>query len=561
MTRLYVHYSWFIFLILLTLLSFCISLYISFTSSSIFFSFPLFNIVNIDLSVSFFFDFISIWFFSIVLFISITIIIYSFFYISPYSKSVYFLWLTILFVLSILIVISINNLIFIILGWDGLGLVSFFLIVFYQNQTSLTSGYFTLLINRIGDSFFLVSIIFFIYYRSDLDTFCFYYPSLFRILFLVITFITKRALFPFSPWLPAAIAAPTPISALVHSSTLVTAGLFLMIRFSYFIYSSPYICSFLRVICLFTSFYAGINTIFEKDLKKLIALSTLRHLGFIGFSFSLGLIYFAFFHILTHALFKSLLFITIGDIIININHSQDIRYLSLGNVYTPFSSLVIMVSLLNLLGLPTLSGYFSKDLVLESFNYSNSSFFLYIILFTNVFFTYYYTYQLFYFSFQSNKLVPYQQFHNQSKLHCLLIIILSLFSICFGTFYINSIYSSILFLCVPISLKFLPLLINISFFFFLVIFIYLFRSNNLFLNYYFSTIIFITPLIKTVVSNFFLSRSFILNKRLESGLFNYILNIYPSLLSSFISSQNITITLLHPLKLILFIIPLFFLFY
>lgn len=142
----------------------------------------------------------------------------------------------------------------------------------------------------------------------------------------------------------------------------------------------------LIVVRVFTSFYAGLNTIFEKDLKKLIALSTLSHLGFIGLSFSSGLLYLAFFHMLTHALFKSLLFMTIGDIMINISHSQDIRYLSKGYCYSPFSSFVMNVSLFNLLGLPTLRGYFSKDFVLEGLNYSNISFIIYIIILINVFF-------------------------------------------------------------------------------------------------------------------------------------------------------------------------------
>ena len=132
-----------------------------------------------------------------------------------------------------------------------------------------------------------------------------------------------------------AMAAPTPISALVHSSTLVTSGLYLMMRFSLYLYGSSSIMIIMVVLCLFTSFYAGINTLFERDLKKLIALSTLSHLGFIGLSFSLGLLHLAYFHMLTHALFKSLLFMTIGDIMINLSHSQDIRYLSSGpaNLY------------------------------------------------------------------------------------------------------------------------------------------------------------------------------------------------------------------------------------
>ena len=552
MTSLYFHLSWFTFLLSITLFCFIISFYISWTSSSIYFSFLLFDLPNVDLRVSFFFDFISIWFFSIVLLISTIIIVYSFFYIAPYSKSIYFLWLTILFVVSILIVIRINNLVFLILGWDGLGLISFFLIVFYQNQRSLTSGYFTLLINRIGDSFFLVSIMLFSYYSFDFTSFSYVAPSLYTLCFLIITFITKRALFPFSPWLPAAIAAPTPISALVHSSTLVTAGLFLIMRFSYLLYSSSTLCSFLTVTCLFTSFYAGLNTIFEKDLKKLIALSTLSHLGFIGFSFSLGLLNFAFFHILTHALFKSLLFITIGDIIININHSQDIRYLSSGSNYTPFSSFIMIVSLLNLLGLPTLRGFFSKDLVLERFNYSNSSLLLCLVIFLNVFFTYYYTYQLFFFSFQSNKLSPYQQFHFQSNLHSILILLLSLFSIIFGIIFINIIYSSILFLSVPSLFKFLPFFLNLCFFLILSLFLYLFRSKNLFINSYFSSIMFLTPVIKTTSSNMFLSLAFLINKSLELGFFNFILNSYPSYISKSLSFNIISSTLIHPLKFVLF---------
>jgi len=151
-------------------------------------------------------------------------------------------------------------------------------------------------------------------------------------------------------------------------------------------------------------------------------------------AFSSGLIYLAFFHMLTHALFKSLLFITIGDIIINLNHSQDIRYLSTGMLITPFSCLIIYVSLLNLLGIPNVRGYFSKDLVLEMINYRFRSTVLIFILFCNVLFTYYYTYQLFFYSFQSRKINPYQLFHSPITLHAFLLIIISFFSLVFGFF-------------------------------------------------------------------------------------------------------------------------------
>src|SRR5579883_3308612 len=151
-----------------------------------------------------------------------------------------------------------------------------------------------------------------------------------------------------------AMAVPTPISALVHSSTLVTAGLYLMMRFSYLVYSNVLLVNLLLVCCVFTSFYAGINALFEMDLKKLIALSTLSHLGFIGMALFRGLLYLSFFHLLVHAFFKSVLFMAMGDVITNMLHSQDARFLSGGGVYTPFSFYVIIIRFMNLLGLPSI---------------------------------------------------------------------------------------------------------------------------------------------------------------------------------------------------------------
>ena len=165
-------------------------------------------------------------------------------------------------------------------------MVSFFLIIYYQSPVSIYSGLITLFMNRLGDGLLLVAVVL-LFYTSP--------SSLFIVgLRLILSFslllglCTKRALFPFSPWLPAAIAAPTPISSLVHSSTLVTAGLYLMFRFSEYFYLSSSICYFICISRVFTSFYAGLNSLVEIDLKKVVALSTLRHLGFIGLSFSLG---------------------------------------------------------------------------------------------------------------------------------------------------------------------------------------------------------------------------------------------------------------------------------
>ncbi len=194
-------------------------------------------------------------------------------------------------------------------------------------------------------------------------------PSMLSLVILL-GLITKSALFPFSPWLPAAMSAPTPISSLVHSSTLVTAGLYLIVRFSAFLYSCPNCMIFLMLISIFTTFYAGLNSVVETDLKKLIALSTLSHLGFIGLAVSAGFDGLAVFHLFTHALFKSLVFISLGEIIGAQSHYQDIRFLRSGLILTPVSCSYIFISSLSLFGLPFVRGFYSKDIILESFHFS-----------------------------------------------------------------------------------------------------------------------------------------------------------------------------------------------
>lgn len=519
-----VHYTWFILFCFLTFFSRLTRFYIFYTNSSLLFSFPLFSTSTMDLKATFLLDSVSSPFMRVVLLISTIIIIYSFNYISPYSKPSYFLWLTVLFVTSMLLVISMPNLFFAILGWDGLGLVSFFLIVYYQNQSSIVSGVFTLLINRIGDRFFLCRLILMFYFSPDFTFFSSDLPSFLVVTMLVLTFITKRALYPFSPWLPLAIAAPTPISALVHSSTLVTAGLYLIIRFNYVLYRSPEVLQYLFIARIFTSFYAGINTMFEVDLKKLIALSTLSHLGFIGIAFSIGLLYLRFFHLLVHALFKSLLFITIGDIMINLNHAQDARYLSGGYFITPFSVFIISVSLLNLLGMPRVRGFFSKDLVLETLSYSNASWFIELVLYVNVFFTYYYTYKLFYFSFSSTKLNAYQLHHSVVLTHVALITGLALSTLFFSSLFMGSIFSYVIFYSLPLTVKFLPLLINLRVFGYLFVFIALPTIKTKLASNYGSSMLFLSNITLTFSSNTYYSLLFNSVKSTELGLINYSLN-------------------------------------
>ena len=548
------HFRFFIIWIVSSILFLLASLFISFRDQSFRFRISLFRLWNIDINIRVFLDFYSLWFSTIILIISSLVMVYSYNYMSPYRKAGYFLWLTNLFIISMLIVVLFSDLFFVMLGWDGLGLISFFLIAFYQNQSSITRGVFTLLINRIGDSLFLVSIALFSIHSDSLYSLSTFIPQDMCLFILILAFMTKRALYPFSPWLPAAIAAPTPISALVHSSTLVTAGLYLIIRFSYFLYSSYFCIVVLLVLSIFTSLYAGINTIFETDLKKLIALSTLSHLGFIAFSFSLGLIHLCFFHILTHALFKSLLFMCIGDIMINLSHSQDLRFLSKGSLFTPVSSFIIYVSIFNLLGLPFLSGFFSKDIILELVGYSSIvSGFLYLLTFINVFLTYYYSYKLFFYSFSSVKLTPFFSIHQTTLIHCILICFLSLIRIVFGKFFLSHVYRRMLFVIVPTTLKYIPVLLNLILFSFLVLFLSLhYPSDSKLLFTCCSGILFLTQMISSISRSSYYFYLFNFTKSSELGFLNFTLNTSTDLLRVRLSTIILHLSQLNLFKVVLF---------
>jgi NADH-ubiquinone oxidoreductase chain 5 len=318
-------------------------------------------------------------------------------------------------------------------------------------------------------------------------------------------------------------AAPTPISALVHSSTLVTAGLYLIIRYSFIFYSSYKLIQLLLIVSLFTSFYAGTSVLVESDLKKVIALSTLSHLGFIGIAFSLGLSQLAFFHLLRHALFKSLLFIRIGDIIVNLIHSQDRRYISNVFVSIPYSTNLIRLRLLNLLGLPNIRGFYSKDLILEFFLLSSNSLYLYVILICNLVFTFYYTFVLLNMSHSSSKIRPYFLLFKPSYLYIFISLILALMSIFFGIFCLNYVLS-VRTVSVISLLKFFPQVLLISF---LVGRIFLFQLNFITSKNFiilFSSILYLHLFLNTVFKKVFLIRLFYLFKSLEHGIFYNLIN-------------------------------------
>ena len=300
-----------------------------------------------------------------VCFISRIIILYSIYYIFGDKEYIRFLYVLLLFVVSMWFLIINSNLISLLLGWDGLGLTSYLLVIYYQRESSCNAGILTVLSNRIGDVAILISIglrrgiggwNYILWEEVNINKLI--------IILVILAGITKRAQIPFSAWLPAAIAAPTPVSALVHSSTLVTAGVFLLIRFNDFLLNRG-LNIYLFYIGILTILISGWGANFEVDLKKVIALSTLRQLGVIIIILRLGIKELAFFHLITHALFKSTLFICAGFIIHRIRGRQDSR-VRIGEFSgRPILCRIFRVINLSLCGFPFLAGFFSKDIILE----------------------------------------------------------------------------------------------------------------------------------------------------------------------------------------------------
>jgi NADH-ubiquinone oxidoreductase chain 5 len=325
----------------------------------------------------FLFDFVSFGFFSCVSFISGVVLFYSLFYMEGAVDMRRFVFLVFLFVFSMFLLVFSGNFFLTMVGWDGLGLVSFLLVVFYPNSSSLDSGLITVFSNRVGDVFFLVSFLFFYSVgSSSFDSFSFDFLP-FLLLFIFFGGITKSAQIPFSAWLPAAIAAPTPVSSLVHSSTLVTAGVYVFVRFNYiFSYFDFFFLSFLF---LSTIVLSGLCAILEKDFKKIVAISTLRQLGMIMFVLSIGLWVLSFIHMIIHAFFKSMLFLRTGSIISQARGLQESRFYG-GFVFSFSSFVYFVVSCLCLSGFPFFIGFYSKDFIISSFSFFGGVFFYYFFI-------------------------------------------------------------------------------------------------------------------------------------------------------------------------------------
>jgi len=269
-----------------------------------------------------------------------------------------FCTLVFFFLASMIGLVLSGDLLTLFIFWDLLGFSSFFLVVYYRSKSVVGGGLLTACTNRLGDCFLFCLLGCTYVYCSV--------TALFFCALLILASMTKSALLPFSSWLPSAMSAPTPVSALVHSSTLVTAGVYLLFRFQ------VYPAQLLTRISLLTILYAGFCACLESDLKKVVALSTISHLGIIMFRIGASNPSLAFLHLNYHAYFKSLLFLGVGTLIHACYGSQERRFPLVFSSVSPMLWVGLIIPMLSLCGLIFMTGWSSKDLILESI-YNSSS--------------------------------------------------------------------------------------------------------------------------------------------------------------------------------------------
>nr|QWB85645.1 NADH dehydrogenase subunit 5 [Tragosoma depsarium] len=389
------------FFLVFSLFLFSFSVYFLILDFNLIVEFNLLSLNSSSIVMTILLDWMSLMFMSFVLFISSMVILYSEEYMGEDAFLNRFILLIVMFVLSMMLLIISPNLISILLGWDGLGLVSYCLVIYYQNVKSFNAGMLTVLSNRIGDVGLLLSIAWMLNYGSW--NYIHYLEfakddSVMELItyLVVLASLTKSAQIPFSAWLPAAMAAPTPVSSLVHSSTLVTAGVYLLIRFN--LSFSDNLMFLLLFISSMTMFMSGLGANFEFDLKKIIALSTLSQLGLMMSILALGDYYLAFYHLLTHALFKALLFMCAGNIIHNMGGCQDIRFMGGLMMHMPLTCAFFNICNFSLCGLPFLSGFYSKDLIVEVLSMQYLNFYIYLIFYLSIGLTVCYSFRLTYYS-------------------------------------------------------------------------------------------------------------------------------------------------------------------
>ncbi|WP_260682228.1 NADH-quinone oxidoreductase subunit L [Tepidimonas fonticaldi] len=377
---------------------------------------------GLKMEVGFLVDGLTAMMMCVVTFVSLMVHIYTIGYMEDdpgYNR--FFAYIS-LFTFSMLMLVMSNNLLQLFFGWEAVGLVSYLLIGFWFNKpTAIFANMKAFLVNRVGDFGFILGIGLLAAYTGTLNYNEIFdqAPKLATIEFpwyvfgqeamlvtvigicLFIGAMGKSAQFPLHVWLPDSMEGPTPISALIHAATMVTAGIFMVARMSPIYELSDAALNFILVIGAITALFMGFLGIIQNDIKRVVAYSTLSQLGYMTVALGASAYSVAVFHLMTHAFFKALLFLAAGSVIIGMHHNQDIRWMGGVRKYMPITWITFLLGTLALIGTPLFSGFYSKDAIIEAVHFSNlpASGFAYFAVLAGVFVTAFYSFRVYFLVF------------------------------------------------------------------------------------------------------------------------------------------------------------------
>jgi len=380
---------------------------------------------GLTLQIGFLIDQLSATMMVVVTFVSLMVHVYTIGYMRDDPGYQRFFSYISLFTFAMLMLVMANNFVQLFFGWEGVGLVSYLLIGFwYTRDSAIFANMKAFLVNRVGDMGMVLGIAAVAYLFGSLDfATVFANPAVhsettFQILngepwsaitvtcvLLFIGAMAKSAQFPLHVWLPDSMEGPTPISALIHAATMVTAGIFLLARTSPLFELSETALSFVMVIGAITALFMGFLGIVQNDIKRVIAYSTLSQLGYMTVALGASAYAAGIFHLTTHAFFKALLFLAAGSVIIAMHHEQDMRKMGGLRKYMPITYLTCLIGTLALVGFPGLAGFFSKDAIIEAVKYSQlpGADFAYLAVLAGVFVTSLYSFRLLFLVFHGKE--------------------------------------------------------------------------------------------------------------------------------------------------------------